>query len=106
MADVSVNVGVTGIQQFKSGMSDAQASIKGLDAALKLNEKQLKQSGNAEKDMATRADLLNGKLEAQRRLLKNAEDALKQMEANGVRKSSKAYQDMQRNVLEAQSAIT
>ena len=105
MADVSVNVGVTGIQQFKSGMSDAQASIKGLDAALKLNEKQLKQSGNAEKDMATRADLLNGKLEAQRRLLKNAEDALKQMEANGVRKSSKAYQDMQRNVLEAQSAI-
>ena len=41
MADVSVNVGVTGISQFKSGMSDAQASIKGLDAALKLNEKQL-----------------------------------------------------------------
>ena len=47
MADVSVNVGVTGISQLKSGMSDAQASIKGLDAALKLNEKQLKASGNA-----------------------------------------------------------
>ena len=105
MADVSVNVGVTGISQFKSGMSDAQASIKGLDAALKLNEKQLKASGNAEKDMATRTELLNGKLEAQKRLLKNAEDALKQMEANGIRKSSKAYQDMQRHVLEAQSAI-
>lgn len=105
MADVSVNVGVTGISQFKSGMSDAQASIKGLDAALKLNEKQLKASGNAEKDLATRTDLLNGKLEAQKRLLKNAEDALKQMEENGVRKSSKAYQDMQRHVLEAQSAI-
>ena len=105
MADVSVNVGVTGISQFKSGMSDAQASIKGLDAALKLNEKQLKANGNAEQDMAARTELLNGKLDAQRRLLKNAEDALKQMEANGVRKSSKAYQDMQRNVLEAQSAI-
>ena len=105
MADVSVNVGVTGISQFKSAMSDAQASIKGLDAALKLNEKQLKASGNAEQDMSARTELLNGKLEAQRRLLKNAEDALKQMADNGVRKSSAAYQDMQRNVLEAQSAI-
>ena len=105
MADVSVNVGVTGISQLKSGMSDAQASIKGLDAALKLNEKQMKANGNAEQDMAARVDLLNGKLQAQRRLLQTAEQALKQMKDNGVDASSKAYQDMQRKVLEAQSAI-
>ena len=105
MADVSVNVGVTGISQLKSGMSDAQASIKGLDAALKLNEKQLKASGNAEKEMSDRADLLNRKLEAQKRLLKTTEDALQQLKDNGVDKNSKAYQDMQRKVLEAQSAI-
>lgn len=105
MADVSVNVGVTGISEFKSGMSDAQASIKGLDAALKLNEKQMKASGNAEKELNDRTDLLNRKLEAQKRLLKNAQDALNQMSENGVKKSSKAYQDMQRRVLEAQSAI-
>ena len=105
MADVSINVGVTGISQLKSGMSDAQASIKGLDAALKLNEKQMKANGNAEQDMAARVDLLNGKLQAQRRLLQTAEQALKQMKDNGVDASSKAYQDMQRKVLEAQSAI-
>ena len=105
MADVSINVGVTGISEVKRGMADAQASIKGLDAALKLNEKQLKASGNAEKDMSDRADLLNRKLEAQKRLLKTTEDALKQMKDNGVNQSSKAYQDMQRRVLEAQSAI-
>ena len=105
MADVSINVGVTGISQLKSGMSDAQASIKGLDAALKLNEKQLKANGNAEQDMAARTELLNGKLQAQRRLLQTAEQALKQMKDNGVAASSKAYQDMQRKVLEAQSAI-
>ena len=105
MADVSINVGVTGISQLKSGMSDAQASIKGLDAALKLNEKQMKANGNAEQDMAARVDLLNGKLQAQRRLLQTAEQALKQMKDNGVDANSKAYQDMQRKVLEAQSAI-
>ena len=39
MADVSVKMGVSGIAQFKQGMTDAAASVKTLDAALKTNEK-------------------------------------------------------------------
>ena len=105
MADVSVNVGVTGISQFKSGMSDAQASIKGIDAALKLNEKQMAANGRAEDALASKTELLNKKLEKQKEIAKNAEKALKQMEDNGVNKSGKAYQDMQRRMIEAQSAM-
>ena len=41
MADISVKMGVSGIAQFKQGMSDAAASVKALDAAMKNNEKQL-----------------------------------------------------------------
>ena len=105
MADVSVNVGVTGISQFKSGMADAQASIKGIDAALKLNEKQMAANGRAEDALASKTELLNKKLEKQKEIAKNAEKALKQMEDNGVNKSGKAYQDMQRRMIEAQSAM-
>lgn len=105
MADVSVNVGVTGISQFKSGMSDAQASIKGIDAALKLNEKQMAANGRAEDALASKTELLNRKLEKQKEIVQNAEKALKQMKDNGVNTSGKAYQDMQRKLLEAQSAM-
>ena len=105
MADVNVKMGVSGISQFKQGMSDASASVKTFDAALKANEKQLKATGNAENYMQAQTTLLNGKLEAQRNIVKNAEQALKQMEANGVKTTSRAYQDMQRRMIEAQSGM-
>lgn len=105
MADVSVKMGVSGIREFKQGMSDAEASVKTFDAALKANEKQVKASGNAEKDFQAETSLLSGKLEALNRVVSNAEQALKQMEANGVKTTSRAYQDMQRKLIEAHSAI-
>ena len=105
MADVSVNVGVTGISEFKKSMSDAQASIKSIDAALKLNEKQLEATGKAEEALTSNTELLNQKLKKQQEVAQSAENALKQMRDNGVGTSSKAYQDMQRKLLEAQAAI-
>ena len=105
MADVSAKFGVSGISQFRQGMNDAAAAVKGIDAALKLNEKQLKANGKAEEDLVSRTELLNRKLEAQKTIVKNAEQALKQMEQNGVKQTSKAYQDMQTRMIEAQSAM-
>ena len=105
MADVTVKMGVSGISQFKQGMNDASASVKTFDAALKANEKQLKATGNAENYMQAQTTLLNGKLEAQKKIVKNAEQALKQMEQNGVKTTSAAYQNMQRRLIEAQSGM-
>ena len=105
MADVSVKMGVSGIAQFKQGMTDAAASVKTLDAALKTNEKQLKATGDQEAFLASQSNLLKGKIDALKSVVKNAEQALKQMEANGVSKTSKAYQDMQRKLVEAQGSI-
>ena len=106
MADVSVKMGVSGIAQFKQGMSEAQASVKTLDAALKANEKQFARTGDAESHLAAQTSLLNQKLKQQQEIVKNAEAALKQMDESGVRQSSKAYQDMQRRLIEAQSDIS
>ena len=105
MADVSVKMGVSGISQFKQGMSEAQASVRTLDAALKANEKQFAKSGDAEAHYAAQTTLLNQKLQQQKQIVENAEKALKQMEANGVKQSSTAYQNMQRALIEANSAM-
>ena len=105
MADVSVKMGVSGISQFKQGMNEAQASVKTLDAALKANEKQFERSGNAEEHYAAQTTLLNQKLKQQKQIIENAEKALKQMEDNGVKQSSTAYQNMQRKLIEATTAM-
>lgn len=105
MADVSVKMGVSGISQFKQGMNEAQASVKTLDAALKANEKQFARSGDAEAHYAAQTTLLNQKLKQQKEIITNAEKALKQMESNGVKQSSTAYQNMQRKLIEATSAM-
>lgn len=105
MADVSVKMGVSGISAFKQGMNEAQASVKTLDAALKANEKQFQKTGNAEEHYAAQTTLLNQKLKQQKQIIENAEKALKQMEDNGVKQSSTAYQNMQRKLIEAQSAM-
>ena len=105
MADVSVRMGVSGISQFKNGMKEAQESVKTLDAALKANEKSFKQSGNAEEHMAAQTTLLSQKLKEQQKIVKNAQDALKQMEQNGVKTTSVSYQKMQRQLIEAQSGM-
>ena len=105
MADVSVKMGVSGISQFKQGMNEAQASVKTLDAALKANEKQFARSGDAEAHYAAQTTLLNQKLKQQKEIIANAEKALKQMESNGVKQSSTAYQNMQRKLIEATSAM-
>lgn len=105
MADVSVKMGVSGLAQFKQSMTDASASVKTLDAALKANEKAMKQNGQTESYMATQANLLNAKLKEQGNVARAAEQALKQMEANGVQKTSASYQTMQRRMIEARSAM-
>ena len=105
MADVSVKMGVSGISQFKQGMNEAQASVKTLSAALKANESQLKLTGDQEVYLKNKAQLLNVKLEEQKAVLANAEKALEDMTNRGVDKASKAYQDMQRQVLQAKGAI-
>ena len=105
MADVNAKMSVSGISQFKQGMKDAEASVKTLDAAMKANEKSFKQTGDAENHLAAQTNLLNQKLQQQKIIVKNAEQALKQMEANGVKTTSAAYQNMQRRMIEAQSSM-
>ena len=105
MADVSVKMGVSGLAEFKQGMSQANASVKALDSALKLNEKQLKANGDAEAYMQQKTTLLNQKLDTQKKAVSDAEKALKAMKDSGVDPLSTSYQNMQKQLLDLQSAM-
>ena len=105
MADVSVQMGVSGISQFKQQISEAQNSVKTYDSALKLAEKQLKATGDAETYLQSKTTALQGKLQAQQSAVKSAEAALKSMAESGVDKASAAYQKMEKSLLDAQAAV-
>ena len=106
MADgVNVKIGVSGIAQFKQNMNQAKTSVKTLDEALKLNEKQFKQTGDAEEYMQQKSELLKQKLEEQKKVVENAERALEDMKAKGVDQASSAFQKMQQELLRAKSDL-
>ena len=90
---------------FKSGMQEAQNSVKTLDAALKKNEAQFKATGNAEEYMTQKANLLNQKMQSQEKVAKNAANALAEMNKNGVDPASAAYQKMAQQMLNAEAAM-
>ena len=102
---VNVKMGVSGIQQFKQNMNTAKNSVKTLDQALALNEKQFKATGNAEDYMKQKTELLQVKLKEQKSIVNQAQKALEQMKKNGVDKASASFQTMQQQLLKAQSEL-
>ena len=105
MAGIDVKMGVSGIAQFKQAMNQSQQSVKTLTAALNLNEKQLQATGDKETYMANKSKLLKQQIAEQNNVIKQGQQALKTMEQQGVTPASKAYQDMQQRVLNAQAAL-
>ena len=102
---VNVKMGVSGVSQFKQDINAVKQSLKTMDTQLSLTEKEFKATGDAEKYLQDKATELNAKLEMQKSILSKAESALDSMTKNGVDKSSKAFQDMQREVLNAKAAM-
>lgn len=102
---VNVKMGVSGVAQFKSSMTNAKNAVKTLDEQLKLNEKQFKATGDSEEYMSTKAELLKTKLAEQKAMIANAEKALAEMAAQGVDKASASYQKMQQELLRARGSL-
>ena len=102
---VNVKMGVSGVAQFKQSIQQAKQNMKTLDAQLALTEKQYKATGDAETYMQQKSEQLHAKLEEQKAIAANAEKALADMTERGVDKSSKAFQDMLRTLIQAKGDI-
>ena len=105
MADISTKMSVSGLSQYKNAMSQAAQSVKTLDAQLKQNEAQYKASGDREAYMAEKSKLLADKLKAQKEAAKQAGAALDNMRSRNVDPLSKAYQQMEQKMAEAQTGV-
>lgn len=105
MAEAKINVGVTGVNEFKQDINKVKQSVQTLNTALALNEKQFKASGDAEEYMKNKADLLKTKIDQQNSIIATAEKALDAMKTKGVDKASAAFQSMQRTLLSAKSEL-
>lgn len=90
---------------FKSGVNQAQAALKTLDAALKTNEASFKAGGNAEIYMQQKTQLLNDKMAQQQKLVKQLQAGLEQMRANGINPAATEYQRLETQMLNAQTAM-
>lgn len=102
---VNVKMGVSGVQQFKQGMKESQAAVKTLDQALKLNEQQLKSTGDAELYLQNKTKILEDQIAKQTEVVKQSQAALDAMRRNGVQETSMAFQQMQANVYKASSDL-
>ena len=92
--NASINMGVTGISQFKADIRTANESIKTLKSQLALTEKQFEATGDKEEYLKQKTEQLSSMLDAQASQAAAAEKALAAMSDNGVDKSSTAFQNM------------
>lgn len=90
---------------FKSGVTQAQAALKTLDAALKTNEASFKAGGNAEVYMEQRTQLLNDKLAQQKNLVTQLQNGMERMRTAGISPTSAEYQRLETQMLNAQTAM-
>ena len=105
MAGVDVKLGVSGLDNFKKNLNDAKAAVSAWDAALGLNKATLKNLGDQEAYANTQAYLLTQQIESQKSVVGQLQMALIQMEANGVSKSSKAFQKLREESYTAQTKL-
>ena len=101
----NVKIGVSGVAQFKQGINEANQAVKTFDAQLALCEKQFKATGDQESYLAMKSELLKGKLNAQKTTVEQIEKALDSMQKNGVERSSAAYQNLYRQLLQAKGGM-
>ena len=104
MAGVNFKIGADA-SAFKQGVSEAQASLKTLDAALKVNEASFKAGGDAETYMSQKLEILNSKMTQQKSLANQLQAGLQKMRQAGVSPTSVEYQKLEKDLYNAQAAM-
>lgn len=104
MAGVNYKIGADS-SAFKQGVKEAQASLKTLDAALKVNEASFKAGGDAQIYMQQKTQLLSDKMAKQKQMVTQLQQALRLMRENGVSPTSVQYQRLETRMLNAQAAM-
>lgn len=104
--DIKTSLKLEGEAQFKKGMTDAASAIKVLNSEQKLAAAQFEATGDAEQYAAEKTRILKEKIAEQQKAVKNAEDAVRQLKADGIDPNSKAMQTWRTKLNTAKTALT
>ena len=100
-----MKMGISGVQAFKQGLKESQAAVKTLEQQLKLNEQQLKSTGDAEVYLHNKTEMLKQQIEKQTDVVRQSQAALDAMRKQGVAETSTAFQQMQQQVYKASTDL-
>jgi hypothetical protein len=104
--EIKTTLALDGEQKFKKAMSDAASAIKELNSEQKLAEAQFEATGDAEQYAADKTRILKSKIEEQQKVVKAAEDAVKEMKDKGVEPNSRAMLNWRSKVNMAKTSLT
>lgn len=93
------------INSFRQGIQQAKNEVRTLDQEMKKIDATFKATGNAEQAMNQKTEALNKRMEKQREMARQAEQALKAMSDAGIKPTSEAYQRMTREMLAAETGM-
>lgn len=100
---LNMKIGVD-MGEFRTGINDAKAHLKTLNAEMKLAESTFKATGNAEQAFATKTTTLTNKLNTQKQMVAQYEKALKSLkDANA--ENTKEYRNLETEMLNAKAAM-
>ena len=100
---LNMKIGVD-MGEFRTGINDAKAHLKTLNAEMKLAESTFKATGNAEQAFATKATTLTNKLNTQKQMVAQYEKALKSLkDANA--ENTKEYKNLETEMPNAKAAM-
>lgn len=105
MATGSVKLGVSGIGEFKSAMTQAKNSTRTLESEMKLAQAQFRATGDAETYMQQRASILTQQISQQQAALDAARGAMERLDSQGIDPASASYQQMQRAAYDAEREL-
>lgn len=102
---IKATVELEGEAKFKKAITDSAKSMKVLDSEMKVAKAAFKASGDAQQFAADKARILREKIEEQEKAVKAAEQAVKQLTADGVEKNAAAMQQWQTKLNTAKAAL-
>lgn len=103
---INTKVEISGEREYKQACAQINTALSGTASEMRLLSAEYKGNEKSTKALKGQQELLQKRLEEQKNKVKAAEAMMKQYEKDGVKKTSKAVQDLQIELNDAKTAMT
>lgn len=103
--EMKTRIVLEGEQQYRAAMNDAANANKVLNSEMKLAKAQFEANGDAQQYAAEQARILKEQIENQKRAVKAAEDAIKELTDKGVDKNAAQMQQWRTKLNNARTSL-